>query len=180
MDVPRKSNKKKRQVKRIIYGLVAILAVAGVTYGVSHLKPALQSVDGGTVWPDTVKRGSMLRQVRGLGTLVPEEIRWIPAISQGRVEKRLIQPGAQVKSDSVILELSNPEVEQAALDAESQYRAAVANLATLKVQMGKLMLDQKSTLAQVTSDFKKAKMQSEVNESLGKQGLKSNLDVQLS
>jgi HlyD family secretion protein len=180
MDVPRKSNKKKRQAKMVVYALIAIVAVGGVTYGVSRLKPAAPSVDGGTIWPDTVKRGSMLRQVRGLGTLVPEEIRWIPAISQGRVEKRLIQPGAQVKADSVIVELSNPEVEQAALDAESQYRAAVANLATLKVQMGKLMLDQKSTLAQVTSDYKKAKMQSEVNDSLGKQGLKSSLDVQLS
>jgi HlyD family secretion protein len=180
MDVPRKSNKKKRQVKRIIYGLVAILAVVGVTFGVSRLKPAAPSVEGGTVWPDTVKRGSMLRQVRGLGTLVPEEIRWIPAISQGRVEKRLIQPGAQVKSDSVIVVLTNPEVEQAALDAESQFRAAVANLATLKVQLGKLILDQKSTLAQATSDYKKAQMQSEVNDSLGKQGLKSSLEVQLS
>jgi HlyD family secretion protein len=179
MDVPRKSNKKQRQVKRVIYGLLAILAIGGVTFGVARLKPAAPSVDGGTVWPDTVKRGSMLRQVRGLGTLVPEEIRWIPAISQGRVEKRLIQPGAQVKAESVIVELSNPEVEQAALDAESQYRAAVANLATLKVQMSKLMLDQKSTLAQVTSDYKKAKMQAEVFDSLGKQGLKSPLDVKL-
>jgi HlyD family secretion protein len=180
MDVPRKSNKKKRQVKRVVYALVAILAVAGVTVGVSRLKPAAPSAEDNTLWKDTVKRGSMLRQVRGLGTLVPEEIRLIPAISQGRIEKKLVQVGAQVNSGTVLLELSNPEIEQAAVDAESQLRGAEANLVTLKVQLQKAMLDQKATLAQVTSDSKKAKMQFEVNDSLGKQGLKSPLDVKLS
>jgi HlyD family secretion protein len=180
MDVPRKSNKKKRQVKRILYALLAIVAVAGVTVGVSRLKPAAPSAEDGTLWKDTVKRGPMLRQVRGLGTLIPEEIRWIPAISQGRVEKKLVQVGAEVNSNTVLLELSNPEIQQAAIDAESQLRGAEANLVTLRVQLDKTLLDQKAALQQVTSDFKKAKMQHEVNDSLGKQGLKSQLEVKLS
>ncbi|HYV03495.1 MAG TPA: HlyD family efflux transporter periplasmic adaptor subunit [Blastocatellia bacterium] len=180
MDIPRKSASRKRRVKRILYGATAIVVLAGITFGVSRLKPAIQSVDPGTIWKGEVKRGSMLRQVRGLGTLVPEEIRFVPAISQGRVEKRLVQPGASVKQGTLLLELSNPEVQQAALDAESQLRGAEANFATLKVQLDKLLLDQRATLAQVTSDYKKAQMQYEVNTSLGKQGLKPDLEVRLS
>lgn len=179
MDVPRKSAKKKRQVRRILYALTAVLAVGAITVAVSQLKPAAPSVTTSTLYKDTVKRGSMLRQVRGLGTLVPEEIRYIPAISLGRVEKRLAQPGQVVQSDQVLIELSNPEIEQAFLDAESQFRAAEANLTTLKAQLSKQTLDQKSTLQQVESDYKKAKMQAEVFDELGKQGLKSSLEVKL-
>ncbi|HWO01784.1 MAG TPA: HlyD family efflux transporter periplasmic adaptor subunit [Blastocatellia bacterium] len=180
MDIPRKSASKKRRVKRILYSLTAIIALGAITLAVSRLKPAMQTVDDGTTWKGTVMRGSMLRQVRGLGTLVPEEIRFVPAISQGRIEKRLVQPGASVTRNTLLLELSNPEVEQAALDAESQLRGADANLATLRVQLDKLILDQRATLAQVTSDYKKAQMQYEVNTSLGKQGLKPDLEVKLS
>lgn len=180
MDIPRKSAAKKRRVKRILYVVTAIIVLFGITYGVSQLKPAVPSVEDGTTWKGTVARGSMLRQVRGLGTLVPEEIRYVPAISEGRIEKRLVQPGAAVTRDTLLLELSNPEVQQAALDAESQLRGADANLATLKVQLDKLILDQRATLAQVTSDYKKAQMQFEVNDSLGKSGLKSSLEVKLS
>ncbi|HKP86596.1 MAG TPA: HlyD family efflux transporter periplasmic adaptor subunit [Blastocatellia bacterium] len=179
MDVPRKSAKKKRQVRRILYILTAVVAVAVITVGVSRLKPAAPYVEPGTLYKDTVKRGSMLRQVRGLGTLVPEEIRYIPAISLGRVEKRMAQPGEHVKRDSILIELSNPEIEQQFLDAQSQYRAAEANLTTLKAQVGKQILDQQATLAQVESDFKKAKMQAEVFDDLGQKGLKSILDVKL-
>jgi HlyD family secretion protein len=180
MDVPRKSAKNKRRIRKILYMLTAVVAVALITVGVTRLKPAAPSVEGNTLYKDTVKRGSMLRQVRGLGTLVPEEIRYIPAISQGRVEKRLAQQGDHVKSDTILIELSNPEVEQAFHDAESQYRAAESNLLTLKAQVGKQILDQQSTLAQVASDYKKAKMQAEVNEDLGKKGLKGDLEVKLS
>ena len=180
MDIPRKSAAKKRRIKRIIYALTAVIVVGLITVGVSRLKPAAQSVDDATTLKDTVKRGSMVRQVRGLGTLVPEEIRYVPAISQGRIEKRLVQAGAQVKAETVIFELTNPEIQQAFIDAESQLRAADANLTTLRVQLDKLSLDQEATLAQAKSDFNKAKMQFEVNDSLGKQGLKSPLEVQLS
>src|SRR5437867_4012516 len=180
MDIPRKSAAKKRRVKRVIYALTAVVVVALITVGVSRLKPAAPSVPDETTLKDTVKRGKMVRRVRGIGTLVPEEIRYVPAISLGRIEKRLAQPGAQVKADTVLLELTNPEIQQAFVDAESQLRAAQANLTTLKVQLEKQMLDQEATLAQAKSDFNKAKMQFEVNDSLGKQGLKSPLEVQLS
>ena len=180
MDIPRKSAAKKRRIKRILYGITAVVAVALITVGVSRLQPAAPSVDKETLWKGTVARGLMLRQVRGLGTLVPEEIRYVPAISLGRIEKRLVQPGAQVKADTVLFELTNPELQQAFVDAESQLRGAAANLTTLKVQMDKTILDQEASLAQVTSDFKKAKMQYEVNASLAKSGLKSELEMRLS
>lgn len=180
MDIPRKSAAKKRRVRRIVYVLTFVVAVVLITFAVSRLKPAAPSVDAATMWKGTVIRGSMIRNVRGLGTLVPEEIRYVPAISQGRVEKRLVQPGAQVKADTVLLELTNPEIQQAFIDAESQLRGAGANLTTLKVQLDKTILDQEASLAQVSSDFKKAKMQYEVNASLAKSGLKSDLEMRLS
>jgi HlyD family secretion protein len=180
MDIPRKSAAKQRKIKRIVYALILVVVVGGITLGVTRLKPAAQSVSKDTMLGDTVKRGNMLRQVHGLGTLVPEEIRYVPAISLGRIEKRLAQPGAQVKADTVILELSNPEIQQAFIDAESQLRAAAANLTTLKVQNQKQILDQEANLAQAKSDFNKAKMQFEVNDSLGRSGLKSKLEVDLS
>ena len=180
MDIPRKSAAKKRRIKRILYALTAIIAVAVITVGVSRLQPAVPSAERNTLWTGTVARGTIPRNVRGLGTLVPEEIRYVPAITAGRVEKRLVQPGAQVKADQVLMELTDPAVEQAFVDAESQLRGADASLTTLKVQLNKAILDQEATLAQAKSDFNKAKMQFEVNEQLGKQGLKSELEVNLS
>jgi HlyD family secretion protein len=180
MDVPRQGAKKKKQIKKVLYGAVLIAVVGTVTFGVSRLKPAAPSVEGNTLYKGTVTRGTMLRQVRGLGTLVPEEIRFVPALNAGRVEKRYLQQGAQVKADTVLVDLSNPELEQAMADAESQFRAAGANLNTLKAQVGKQIIDQESTLFQVRSDYKKAKMQYEVNKELGGKGLKSDLEVKLS
>ncbi len=180
MDIPRKSAAKKRRIKRILYALTAIVAVALITVGVSRLQPAAPSVAGEILWKGTVTRSLMLRQVRGLGTLVPEEIRYVPALTPGRVEKRLVQPGAQVKADQVLMELTSPEIEQAFVDAETLLRGADANLTTLKVQLDKQILDQEATLAQAKSDFNKAKMQFEVNDSLGKNNLKSRLEVDLS
>ena len=180
MDIPRKSAAKKRRIKRIIYSLTAVVAVAVITVGVSKLKPADMSVDGDTLWKGTVARGTIPRNVRGLGTLVPEEIRYVPAITPGRVEKRLVQAGAQVHADTVLFELTDPAIEQAFIDAESQLRGAQANLTTLKVQLDKTILDQEATLAQAKSDFNKAKMQYEVNDVLLKKDLKSKLEVDLS
>lgn len=180
MDIPRKSAAKQRKIKRIVYALILVVVVGGITLGVSRLKPAAPSANRDIMLADTVKRGNITVSVRGLGTLVPEEIRYVPAISLGRIEKRLAQPGALVKADTVILELSNPEIQQAFIDAESQLRAAAANLTTLKVQIQKQILDQEATLAQAKSDFNKAKMQFEVNDELGKKDLKSRLEVQLS
>jgi HlyD family secretion protein len=175
MDIPRQTNKRSRQVRRILYGVSAVAAVALITLGISKMKPANQSVDAQTVWIDTVKRGSMLRQVRGLGTLVPEDIRWIPASTQGRVERILAKPGAMVSPDSVIIELSNPELQQAALDADSALRAAQAQLASLNVQLKKRALDQEAAAATVGADYKNAKLQAQVNEQLKKDGLIADL-----
>ena len=126
MDIPRPQNLREKRRKQIMYGGFALLALFGVTLGLSRLKPAAPTVERSTVWLDTVKRGPMLRQVRGNGTLVPEEIRWIPALSDGRVEKILARPGTSVKADTVLVELSNPEVEQEAVDARFQVKAAEA------------------------------------------------------
>jgi HlyD family secretion protein len=180
MDVPRQGAKKKKQIKKVLYGAVLIAVVGSVTFAVSRLKPAAPSVEASTLYKGTVTRGTFVRQVRGLGTLVPEEIRFVPALNAGRVEKRYLQQGAQVKAETVLVDLSNPELEQAMADAESQYRASGANLTTLKAQLNKQIIDQDSTLFQVRSDYKKAKMQFEVNADLGKKGLKSDLEVKLS
>ena len=180
MDIPRKSAAKKKRIKRILYSLVTVLAVGLITLGVSRLKPADPSVDRNTLWMGKVARGTIPRNVRGNGTLVPEEIRYVPAISPGRVEKRLVQPGAQVHADTLLFELTDPAIQQAFVDAETQLRGAQANLTTLKVQLDKGILDQEATLAQAKSDFNKKQMQYEVNRELGIKELKSKLEVELS
>src|SRR4051812_11187128 len=135
MDIARPDQSKAKRKKRILYGVVAVAALAGITVLLARLKPAAPTVERNLVWIDTVKRGQMLRQVRGLGTLVPEEIRWIAARTQGRVDKIILRPGAIVTPDSVILMLANPDVEQAAANADSQLEAAEAELANLKVTL---------------------------------------------
>src|SRR5215468_12338189 len=117
MDIPRKSAARNRKIRTAIYVAAVIIIGGGITMGVMRLKPAPPSVEAGQLWPGTVMRGQMIRNVRGLGTLVPEEIRWIPATSQGRVEKRLAQAGAIVNPDTVLLELSNPELEQSMMES---------------------------------------------------------------
>src|SRR6201984_2724817 len=145
MDVPRgKEVARRKLIRRIIYIALIVAAIPLITWGLSRLKPAAPSVDRSTVWVDTVKRGPMLREVRGLGTLVPEEIRWIPANTEGRVEKIVVRPGTQVKADTVILELSSPELEQAAHDAESKFKAAEAELTTLRSTLQRELLQQES------------------------------------
>ena len=117
MDVPRPGIAKQKRKKRIMIIAGSVLALITITFALSRLKPAVPSIDRSTVWIDTVKRGPMVRQVRGLGTLVPVDIRWIAANTDGRVEKIVIWPGTEVKEDTVILELTSPELEQAAGDA---------------------------------------------------------------
>src|SRR5205807_7277688 len=144
MDIPRPSAAKRRRNRQIVYAAAGIALVALVTMGLSKLKPAAPSVERSTVWIDSVKRGPMLRQVRGLGTLVPEDIRWIPAVTEGRVEKINIWPGTHVESDSVILELTSPELEQTAHDAELQSTAAEAELTTSRATLQRELRDQES------------------------------------
>src|SRR5882762_8272585 len=153
MDVPRAGVAKQKRRKRIIIIAASVLGLIVVTFLLSRLKPAVPSIDRSTVWIDTVKRGPMVRQVRGLGTLVPEDIRWIPANTEGRVEKIIIWPGTHVEPDSVILELSSPELEQAAHDAELQATAAEAELTTLRATLQRGLLDQEATTAKANSDY---------------------------
>jgi HlyD family secretion protein len=175
MDIARPSNLRKKRIKQGVYAGTALVAVLLMTLGVSRLKPAAPTVEAATVWRDTVKRGPMLRQVRGLGTLVPEDIRWIPATTQGRVERIVLWPGTAVKADSIILELTNPQLEQELEDAELKVKSAEASQANLRVQLQNDQLQQRAASATVEAEFNKAKMQAQMNEALAKDQLVSDL-----
>jgi HlyD family secretion protein len=171
---------RQRRTRRIAYGAASFVAVLLITLALSRLKPAAPSVDRGTLVIDTVKRGGMLRQVRGNGTLVPEELRWIPAATEGRVERIVVQPGSTVSPDTIILELSNPELEMQALDAESQLRAAEAQYAELKVRLESQHLDQEAAAASVQADYAQARMRADTDQQLADQGLVADLNRKLS
>jgi len=156
MDIPRPSFARTRRIRRALYAAGAVVLLAAITLGVSRLRPAAPSVERTTVWVDAVKRGPMLRQVRGLGTLVPEEIRWIPAVTEGQVERIVMRPGAVVAADTVILELSNPELDRQVLDAEMQLKKSEAELANLRVQLESQHLNQQADAARIEADFTEA------------------------
>ncbi|MGA8151839.1 MAG: HlyD family efflux transporter periplasmic adaptor subunit [Terriglobales bacterium] len=173
---------RQKRRRRIIYAAVGVVLLALVTMGLSRLKPAAPTVERSTVWVDTVKRGSILRQVRGLGTLVPMEgsIQFLPAITDGRVEKILELPGAQVKSDTILLEMSNPQLSQEALDAEWKLKAAEADYKNFQVTLASQVLAQKSLSAQAQSEYSQAKMQSDIDTELAKLGVISELSQKVS
>ena len=175
MDIARPSNARQKRIRQVLYVTIGLAAVGLITLGLSRLKPAAPTVDMAVVWPDTVKRGPMVRQVRGLGTLVPEDIRWIPATTQGRVESITLRPGTPVRADSVILELTNPQVTQAAQDADLQLKAEEANLRNMRVQLQNDYLQQKAAAQTIESDYAQAKMQLDMNEALAKDKLVSDL-----
>ena len=168
---------RKKKIRRIIYAAVALLAIGAITVGVSRLKPAAPSVDRATVWVDTVKRGQMLRQVRGSGTLVPEDIRWITATTQGRVERIVLRAGAIVEPNTVILELTSPDVEQAHREAQLAYQSALAAYENRKADLQSALLTQESTVATIESNFSQASLDLEANLQLEKDGLVSSLLV---
>src|SRR5215204_5534828 len=168
---------KRKRLRQAGYAAVGVLIVIGVSIALARMEPAAPNVERDTVLVDTVKRGSIIRQVRGLGTLVPEDTRWLPATTDGRVDRILLRPGAQVRADSVILELSNPQVEQEALNARLALQSAEAALENLRVQLENELLTQQSQLAGVEADYKQAQMDTEANESLAKEGLVSGILV---
>ena len=180
MDIIREDVSEKRRKKRLVLAAAGAVAVLLITLGLSRLKPAAPTVEKSTVWMDTVKRGPMLRQVRGPGTLVPQEIRFISAETNARVERLVILPGAPVKPDSILVEMSNPDVERQALEAESQFRAAQAELANVKAKAQRDVMDQEAAAATVRSDFHQAQLQAETNEGLYKEGLVAALILKLS
>src|SRR3954465_13804650 len=176
VDIARSADvKKKKKIRRILYGTVGVLVIILISLGVSRLKPAAPSVDRATVWIDTVKKGPMLRQVRGSGTLVPEEIRWIPATTQGRVESILLRPGAQVRPDTVILELSNPDLENAVRDAQLAYQSAQAAFTNRKAELESALLSQEANVANIETQYSQAALDLEANEKLLKDLLVSEL-----
>ena len=168
---------RKKKIRRAIYGAIALLAVGAITVGVSRLKPAAPSVDRATVWVDTVKRGQMLRQVRGSGTLVPEDIRWISATTAGRVERIVLRAGAIVEPNTVILELSSPSVEQANREAQLAYQSALAAYENRRADLDSALLTQESNLATIESNYKQAELDLNSNLELQKSGLVAELVV---
>lgn len=179
VDIPRKSQARPRLIRRILYGVIALSAISGAGWYVSRLKPAAPIVDLDQVWTDTVKRGPMLRQVRGLGKLVPEEIRWVTAATNGRVEEILLQPGAQVAPDTVLLELSNSQLEQETVNAEWDWKAAKTSLEDLKVTLENQQLTHEAEIARVESEYAQAVLRYAADSELAKDGLISNLELKL-
>lgn len=181
VDIARSSDVvKKKKIRRVLYGAGFLLIIVLISVGVSRLKPAAPSVDRATVWIDTVKRGSMLRQVRGSGTLVPEEIRWIPATTQGRVERILLRPGATVHPDTVILELSNPELQQSVREAQLAYQSAQANFVNRKQELESALLNQQGDVAGLQASYNNAALNLEAQEKLYKDGLVSEIQLKQS
>jgi HlyD family secretion protein len=183
MDIQRPASvARQKKMRRIMLAVVGVLVIGVVSVVLARLKPAAPTVEQATVWVDTVKRGDMNRNVRGLGTLVPvdEARRLIPAVTQGRVERILIRPGVDVTPDTVILELSEPTVQQALSDAEQQLLGAEADYTSLEARLESDRLNQRSAAAAIEADFRAAQLQKEVDENLAKDGLVSALQLKTS
>lgn len=167
---------KRRRRRRIGAGVVATILVIAVSIALARMEPAPPTVPAETLLRDTVKRGSLVRQVRGPGSLVPEDTRWIPATTDGRVERILLQPGAIVSADSVILELSNPQVEQEALGARLQLQSAQAQLESLRVQYDNDLLTLESQIAALEAEYEQARLDAETRDALAKKQLASEFE----
>jgi HlyD family secretion protein len=177
MDIARPEFKRQKRRRQVMLGGVAVVVVALATLGVSRLKPAAPSVERGTVWPDTVKRGSMLRQVRGLGSLIPsqESVRQIPAETEATVVRILVLPGSQVTASTILLEMSNPQTEQLALDAELQLKAAEAEYQSQRVTLESTLMNEKAGAATVNADYSQAQRQADTDKALYDLGVISGL-----
>lgn len=181
MDIKRPPKSKLKQRGRtVVLVLGGLAAVGGITFGLSRLKPAAPTLDRSTAVIDTVKRGQMVREVRGIGTLVPQLVRWVPAPADGRVEKIPVQAGVVVGYDTVIAELSNPKMEQEAMDAEFQVKAAEADTESLRTRLESESMTQQSTIAGINAQYSQAKLQLDTDEVLGKQGLVPELLLKMS
>ncbi len=182
MDIERPEFKKQKRRKQIIWMGVALIILVGVTVGIARLKPAAPTVERATIWTDTVKRGSMLRQVRGLGTLIPshEDVQQIPAETEATVIRILKLPGSQVEADTVLVEMTNPQLEQEAVDAQLQVKAAEAEYQSLKVKLDSDLMTQKAGAATVNADYSEAHRQAQTDKSLYDLGVISGLAAKAS
>src|SRR5258705_13696121 len=181
MDIkrPQKSKIRKR-IRTALLVAVGVAAIGGITYGLTKLKPAAPTLDRSTAVIETVQRGEMLREVRGNGTLVPQITRWVPAPADGRVESILVQAGVEVGPGTVIVELSNPQMEQQAMDADFQVKAAEADEENLRVKLESDSMTQQSAIATINAEYSQAKLQLDADEVLGKQGLVADLQLKVS
>src|SRR6266481_6968309 len=177
MDIARPEFKRQKRRRQIMWGAIGVVCLGAVTIGVSRLKPAAPEVERGTVWTDTVKRGPMLRQVRGLGSLVPsqESVRQIPAETEATVVRIHMLPGSQVEAITILLEMSNPQTEQAAVDARLQLKAAEAEYQSLRVRLESDLMNQKAGAATVNADHAQAERQAETDKALYDLGVISGL-----
>jgi len=177
MDIVRPEFKQQKRRRQIFWGMAGLVCLGGVTVGVSRLKPAAPEVERSTIWTDTVKRGPMLRQVRGLGSLIPSQefTRQIPAETEATVVRILKLPGSQVKADTVLLEMSNSQVEQAAVDVRLQLKAAEAEYQSLRVTLQSNLMNQKAGAATVNSDYTQAKLQADTDKALYDLGVISGM-----
>jgi len=166
---------KRKRLRQAGYAAVGVIIVNAVSIALARMEPASPNVERATVLVDTVKRGSIIRQVRGLGTLVPEDTRWLPSQTEGRVERIVLRPGAQVGPNSIILELSNPQLEQEAINAKLALQSAEAALENLRVQLQSEFLTQQSQVAALDADFQQARMQAQADQELYKEQLISEI-----
>ncbi len=180
MDIQRPFAARRRKIRHTLYLLSVIVSIAAISAGLSRLEPAAPRVDRSTLWMGEVKRGELTRRIRGLGKLIPEIIRWIPAATQGRVERILINPGERVTPQTVLLELSNPELEQQALDAESQLKRSEAEMAHLRIQLESEKMQRQADAASVESDYLEATLKAEADAALLREGLVSEMDTKIS
>jgi HlyD family secretion protein len=180
MDIQRPDQTKKKQIRRAIIGTAILAVVLLVTLGLNRLEPAAPTVERETVWVDTVQRGPMLRQVRGPGTLVPEDVRWISTSVEGRVESIPALPGVTVAATTVLLEMTNQDLQQNAAEAEAQLKASQADYEDLKAQLDSQLLNQEAAADEVESRFQQAKLQAEADEKLNKDGLIPEITMKLS
>jgi len=181
MDIKRpQKSKLKKKIRTVIFAVIGVAGIGGITYGLTKLKPAAPSLDPSTAVIETVKRGPFVRDVHGNGTLVPQVTRFVPAPADGRVEKILVQAGVEVGVGTVIVELSNPQMEQQAVDAQFQVKAAEADEDNLKVKLESDTMTQQSVIATILSDYSQAKLQLDADEALYKQQLVAELQIKIS
>lgn len=177
MDIARPDIKRQKRRRQIVWSAVGLTLLTGLTIGVMRLKPAAPEVDRSAVLIDAVKRGSMLRQVRGIGSLIPSQefIRQIPAETEATVVRIRMLPGSQVGAETILLEMSNPQVEQAAIDAKLQLKAAEAELQSMRVTLESNLMNQKAGAATVNADYTQAKLQADTDKALYDLGVISGL-----
>jgi len=182
MDIARPEFRQQKRRRQIIWGGVGLIVLVALTVGVARLKPAAPTVERATIWTDSVKRGSMLRQVRGLGTLVPshEDVWQIPAETEATVIRILKLPGSQVQADTILAEMSNPQLEQEAVDAALQVKAAEAEYQSLKVKLDSDLMTQRAGAATVNADYNEAQRQAKTDKSLYDLGVVSGLTAKAS